>query len=125
LALDALHLLRRYRGTVAADAAWSDPAFSREVESVRSQLAPIRSRRALADSFGREATHIRALLLVPDGRPIDPPGPLRLAYAIRWLELGDGEARPAWSPTVHRHDHAGRGMAARRRRPRAVTKLLR
>ena len=91
LALDALQFLRRLRGTATADAAWSDPAFGRQVESVRRQLAPIHSRRALAASFGAEAFHVRRPVLTPDGRPAGPMGPVRLAYAIRWLELGDGE----------------------------------
>jgi hypothetical protein len=24
-------------------------------------------------------------------------GPVRLAYTVRWLELGDGAARPGWT----------------------------
>ncbi len=29
----------------------------------------------------------------------DDPGAVRLAYALRWLELGDGDAGAIW-PTV-------------------------
>lgn len=125
LALDALLLLRRFRGTAAADAVWSDPAFGRQVEAIRSQLAPIRSRRALTASFWREAAHIHRPILVPDGRPLEPPGPLRLAYAIRWLELGDGELRPGWMPIVRGHDRARRRVAGSRRRPPAVLRACR
>ena len=35
------------------------------------------------------------------GEPI-APGPLRLAYAVRWLELGDGVAPPAMDKSRHR-----------------------
>ena len=41
------------------------------------------------------------------GRPVgnagrDDPGAVRLAYALRWLELGDGDARAIWPTTVDR-----------------------
>ncbi len=32
--------------------------------------------------------------------PVQPPGPVRVAYAIRWLELGDGRRRPPWESLV-------------------------
>jgi hypothetical protein len=60
-------------------------AFAREVDGFRAQLVPIRSRRALAASFGREARMTPAL---------------RAAYAVRWLELGDGVARAGWIELV-------------------------
>jgi hypothetical protein len=110
LALDALALLRRFRGEAAAEAAQSDPVFMHQLEVARSQLAPIRSRDGLAASFVREAFQAH-------------PGrsePVRLAYAIRWLELGDGEARPIWPLRL---DPRGRGagcLAQPRRRPAAV-----
>ena len=93
---DALRILRRFCGSVEIDVAWSDPVLERAVEAVRRQLAPIRSRRALAGSFEREAFHVRRPVSSPDRR-IEPPGPVRLAYAIRWLELGDGQSRPPWA----------------------------
>jgi hypothetical protein len=74
LARDALRLLRFV--------AFEDQ--SPEIETVRRQLDPIRSRRSLAASYRREA--------VNRGSPLDadtqPPGVVRLAYARRWLELG-------------------------------------
>jgi hypothetical protein len=105
LALDALHLLRHLRGTIAAGPAWSDVSFGRQVEAVRRQLAPIRSRAGLAASFGREAFHVRrASTDAIDGSApaMATPGPVRLAYALRWLELGDGQPRPAWSEMPYR-----------------------
>jgi hypothetical protein len=74
---------------------WSTQAFAREVAAVRAQLAPIRSRESLSDSFGREAAI--AATVTPRIDPAEPPGPVRVAYAIRWLELGDDRLRPTWA----------------------------
>ena len=53
--------------------AWCAPAFGTRVDRVRTQLLPIRSLSALADSFAREhGTNDQVV---------------RLAYALRWLEL--------------------------------------
>jgi hypothetical protein len=75
-------------------AEWFAPAFVREVGLVRAHLAPIRSRSVLESSFSREAFHGFAAVDADE-----PPGPIRVAYAIRWLELGDGRPRPAWPGT--------------------------
>jgi hypothetical protein len=88
LALDALRLLRRLHDPSRRPTRWGDPMFDREVDVVRMHLAPLRTRRALAASFGREAFH-----LMRESGPADDPGPVRLAYALRWLELGSREAR--------------------------------
>ena len=73
---------------------WSGHAFGREVERTRAHLAPIRTRDALIASFSREAS-----IAVTRTVDVAPPfaGPVRIAYAIRWLELGDGAARPPWA----------------------------
>jgi hypothetical protein len=91
LALDALRLLRRLRDPARRPDRWSDPSFGREIELVRIHLAPTRSRKALAASYGREAFHIAL-----DVTTRDDPGAVRLAYALRWLELGDGVTGPSW-----------------------------
>ena len=119
LALDALQLLRQVRGALAADATWSESAFRRDVEAVRRQLEPVRSREGLAASFAREAFHVRRPVLVPDGTPPGPLSPVRLAYAIRWLELGDDEPISAWYPRPER-DRAARAAVARRHRGRVA-----
>ena len=131
LALDALALLRRFRGDAAAEAARADPVFMHQVTVVRSQLAPIRTRDGLAASFVRESFQTRpGIPAVPEGSD-GLPGPVgldgrsvadavRFAYAIRWLELGVGEAQPIWP---FRRDPHGRGagcLAQPRRRPAAV-----
>ena len=101
LALDAIHVVRRLRDQPEGPDPWVRPAFAREVQSIRSHLAPIRTRRALAASYGREAgvggrtSRPREMSALP---------PLRIAYALRWLELGDGLARPGWIELVAARD---------------------
>ena len=94
LAAEALRLLRRLDDPMRLPPAWTEPAFIREVSLVRAHLAPFRSRAGLAASFGREAFQSPAVK--GSASPDDVPGPVRVAYAIRWLELGDDVARPAW-----------------------------
>jgi hypothetical protein len=91
LALDALRLMRRLRDPSHRPERWSQPAFSREIELVRAHLAPLRSRKALAASYSREAFH-----LALDDAAKDDPGAVRLAYAVRWLELGTGDVGRIW-----------------------------
>lgn len=91
LALDALRLIRGIRDPARRPARWAESDFGREIEMVRRHLAPVRSRRSLAASFGREAFHLR--LTVSER---DDPSPIRLAYALRWMELGDGVIAPTW-----------------------------
>ncbi|HEX5825476.1 MAG TPA: hypothetical protein VFY18_13540 [Candidatus Limnocylindrales bacterium] len=95
LARIALDVVVRVVDPASLPRRWSTPAFSREVAATREQLAPIRSRRSLADSFGREAA-VAATLTPLTIDPPEPPGPVRVAYAIRWLELGDDRLRPSW-----------------------------
>ena len=94
LALDALRLLRRLRDPARRPERWSEPTFSRETELVRAHLSPLRTRKALAASYGREAFH-----LTLDETARDDPGAVRLAYALRWLELGDGDLDRIWPAT--------------------------
>lgn len=81
-----------HRG-VPADLTGFDAGFQRRVEAIRAQLRPVRSRVALASSYGREAA-----ALVVDGATRSAPRsvtPLQVAYALRWLELADAEPRTA------------------------------
>ena len=93
LALDALRVVRRLRDPARASARWSQPSFRREIELVRAHLAPLHTRKALAASYGREAFHLSM-----DDAGRDDPGAVRLAYALRWLELGEGDIDPVWPP---------------------------
>jgi hypothetical protein len=93
LALDALRLLRDLRDPARWPDPWGDPAFARQTDQIRRHLGPLRSRGTLAASFGREAFQVAT-------EPGDPVSPIRVAYAIRWLELGDAVARPGWSVLI-------------------------
>ena len=95
LARLALDLVLRTSEPLRLPERWTRTTFGREVDRTRAQLAPIATRSALAASFSREASIAvtRDLPLTP----ADPPGPVRVAYAIRWLELGDGRPRPEWA----------------------------
>jgi hypothetical protein len=99
LARIALDIVVRAIDPATLPRRWSTSAFAREVATVRAQLAPIQSRRGLAESFGREAaiaaTTTPATIVLPE-----PPGPVRVAYAIRWLELGDERIRPSWDAWI-------------------------
>ncbi len=86
--------LRRLLGSHPRPERWDRPSFARQVETARRHLAPFRSRVALAASFERESFLPGLAGVTPDtalGR-----SPEVVAYAIRWLELGEGEPRPAW-----------------------------
>jgi hypothetical protein len=89
LALMAMATVRRRRRPTLPPR-WTTPTFGLEVELIRAHLAPIRSRQLLAASFGREAFHGD-----PSGSG-EVDSPVAAAYAVRWLELGDGGPRPRW-----------------------------
>jgi hypothetical protein len=91
LALDALRLIRLLRDPARRPERWQQPSFGEEVELIRRHLAPVRSRRTLAASYGREAFHLAPTM--PDHAD---PSATRLAYALRWLELRDGATGPSW-----------------------------
>jgi hypothetical protein len=91
LALDALRVSRALRDPARRPARWAQPGFGAEVELVRRHLAPVRTRQSLAASFGREAFHV-----LPTAAEHDDPSPIRLAYALRWMELRDGATGPSW-----------------------------
>ena len=93
LALDAIRLRRGLRDAHRRPPTWDDATFAREVELIRCHLAPLRNRRSLTASFGREAFQTLDL----DGATPRPLGPIRAAYAIRWLELGSGARLPGWA----------------------------
>ena len=95
LAAEALRLRRRLASPTSVPDAWCERAFLREVALVRAHLAPIRSRAGLAASFSREAFHA-----VPADEVGEAPGAVRVAYALRWLELGSGQTWASWPPPV-------------------------
>jgi hypothetical protein len=95
LAAEALRLRRRLADPAPLPPAWSERVFVREVGLVRAHLAPIRSRAGLAASFSREAFHV-----VPTDEVGEATGAVRVAHALRWLELRSGRAWPSWPPAV-------------------------
>jgi hypothetical protein len=97
LARLALDLVVRTAEPSDMPARWRTYPFGQEVDRTRAQLAPIRSRSALLASFSREASIAVSRGAADTGLPA---GPVRVAYAIRWLELGDGRARPSWASIV-------------------------
>jgi hypothetical protein len=97
LARLALDLVVRTAEPVELPPRWMTFHFGREVDRTRGQLAPIRTRAALLASFSREASIAVTPGMVEAGQV---PGPVRVAYAIRWLELGDGRPRRDWASFV-------------------------
>jgi hypothetical protein len=76
------------------------PGLAERIALVRDQLAPIRSRRALVDSYRRESL----CRLATTGHASDSAAEvLDLAYALRWAELQAepdqfGDMAPDWDP---------------------------
>lgn len=89
LAAEALRLRRRLATGAPLPAAWSSDSFLCEVALVRAHLSAARTRAVLAASYGQEAFHTA---LQRD----DVPGPVRVAYAMRWLELDPSVAGEPW-----------------------------
>ena len=76
---------------------WQDERFAGQVEAVRRHLAPIVDPELIAASFTREAFHGPRLARVA----AVAASPVRVAYAIRWIELQVGLALPGfrcWFP---------------------------
>jgi hypothetical protein len=76
---------------------WQDERFVGQVEAARRHLAPIEDPELIAASFTREAFHGPRLARVP----AVAASPVRVAYAIRWMELQVGLALPGfrcWFP---------------------------
>jgi hypothetical protein len=88
-------------------ARWAAPDFGRTVDLVRSHLKPIADRDVLARSYAREHFHVIGV-----GQP-PAPGVLlgrdatEVAYAVRWLELGDARSRGPWSQLLSQARQAG------------------
>ena len=95
LALDALRLGRLLRDSSRWPRRWRQPTFGVEVERIRRRLARIRSRDALVASYGREVFEYA----VPRSDRAAGSA-LRVAYALRWLELQDGATGPSWPAMI-------------------------
>lgn len=97
LALHAVAVVRFLAGPRRPER-WGLPGFAREVERVRRQLSPILSREMLAASYALESLHMTGVSRGSSGplRTTLAGSALEVAYAVRWLELADGEERPGW-----------------------------
>jgi hypothetical protein len=96
LALDALLLICFLRDPARRPARWQQPQFGAEVDLIRRHLAPVRSRQTLEASYGREAFH-----LAPAPSDGTDPSAVRLAYALRWLELREGAIDLPWAALLN------------------------
>ena len=89
---DAHALLGPEPGATATER-WAAATFVRQVAAIRRHLAPIGDSGLLVASFGREAFHGSLI-----GRlPAIATSPVRVAYAIRWIELVADVRLPEWS----------------------------
>ena len=95
LALDALRLGRLLSDSEHWPQRWRQPAFGVEVERIRRRLARIRSRDALVASYGSEVFEHA----VPRSDRATGSA-LRVAYALRWLELQDGATGQSWPAMI-------------------------
>lgn len=80
-----------HRGEAPIEGAWASKTFQRRVAAVHRQLAPVASRAALVESYGREAAR-RLVRQRAVGRRSTTA--LQVAYALRWLELGSTGSVP-------------------------------
>ena len=95
LALDALRLGRVLRDRSRWPASWSEPGFGAEVERLRRQMARDHDPGRAHGSLRAGGVPARRRRLIPRaGKPI------RVAYALRWLELFDGATGPSWPSLV-------------------------
>ncbi len=95
LGIDALRIGRLLRDPSRWPARWGDPAFGVEVERIRRPLSRLGSRHLLEESYGREVFAIAE----PRAYPAEG-SPVRVAYALRWIELHDGATGPSWPALV-------------------------
>lgn len=94
LALDARYVAGLLADPARQPARWSSARFRREVALVRTHLQPVMTRAALAASYGREAFHVAPG--IPAAAPLAMSA-VRVAYAERWLELGDRQASTGYA----------------------------
>lgn len=94
-------LARLLRSPARTPQRWRALGFARQVDLVRAHLRPIRSHESLAHSYGREHFHIQATgSATLDARGLLRRSAIEVAYALRWLELADGDSRGPWLSIV-------------------------
>jgi hypothetical protein len=102
-------LQRSWRHPHGFPAGWRSERFASRVDSVRHQLAPIRTLTALTDSYARESLHLCGNGTAATSRaPVAPlperlaESPLEVAYVMRWIELDRGRALHDWRTLCER-----------------------
>ena len=95
LVIDALRLGRLLRDPARWPALWSQPAFGAEVERFRRHTAWLTTPEALVAAYDADVRGVtRPSADQAEGSPI------RVAYALRWLELQEGSTGPSWPAMV-------------------------
>ena len=95
LALDALRVGRVLRDRSKWPASWSQPAFGIEVERHRRALSRMRTRDSLIAWYARDVFGSADAVAHPSQESA-----IRVAYALRWLELFDDATAPSWPALV-------------------------
>lgn len=95
LALDGLRVGRVLRDRSKWPASWSQPAFGIEVERYRRALSRLRTREELVAGYGGDV-----FLVADAGMHHSQDSAIRVAYALRWLELFDDATAPSWPALV-------------------------
>ena len=94
-ALDALRVGRVLRDRSKWPASWSQPAFGIEVERHRRALSRTRTREDLTAGYAQDVFDQAEAATHPSQE-----SPVRVAYALRWLELFDDATAPSWPALV-------------------------
>lgn len=79
---------------------WRSEPFSRAVDLVCTHLRPIATRQMLALSYAREHFHVISVGAPPAPSVLLSRDATEVAYALRWLELGDWRRSGSWASLV-------------------------
>jgi hypothetical protein len=93
--VDALRLGRVLREPSVWPQRGTEPAFGAEVERCRCYVSDLTTHEALASAYGYDVFE-----RLTGGRGDAERSPIRVAYALRWLELQEDSIGPAWPAMV-------------------------
>ena len=95
LAIDALRLGRLLRDSSLWPRHWTEPTFGADVERCRRHVADQTTHHDLASAYEHDVFR-----WLTRGRGTAEGSPIRVAYALRWLELQQDSIGPAWPAMV-------------------------
>lgn len=95
LVIEALRVGRVLRDPAKWPRIWSQPSFGAEVERFRRHMAGLTTAEALAAAYQAD---VWETLGIATGHA--EGSPIRVAYALRWLEIQEGATGPAWPAMV-------------------------